>query len=206
MHILSSIYNLLYNQFSWAYDYVATAVSFGSWNNWVYSLTPYINGPNILEIGFGPGHLISKINQKENRCFGLDASLNMCRRAFNNASNMKRQLKLCQGIAQNLPFKDSIFDQILITFPGNYIFDWGTVSEINRVLKIEGETYIIPYAWLTGNKWYHRFLKWYYPVPDNIWSFIEEIMLRLKNDSMIWDIFLHVNKCSNVFILHGKKT
>ena len=57
LFILRTFFKLLYHQFSWTYDWVASIVSLGEWQNWVSSVLPYIIGPNVLEIGFGPGHL-----------------------------------------------------------------------------------------------------------------------------------------------------
>jgi len=203
--INSYIYNLLYNRLSWAYDYVAMVVSFGSWNKWIFSLIPYVKGPNVLEIGFGPGHLLSKISQNDYKSIGLDASWYMCRKAYKNVSGNKKQLGLCQGFAENLPFSDSLFDQILITFPGNYIFDTMSLLEIARVLKIGGELFIIPYAWLAGNKWYHRIMEWYFPAPGDFKCLIIETIRRFKNDLFDWESFLHIDKYTNVIILHGRK-
>ena len=56
--ILKTFFYLLYHRFAWAYDFVATAVSVGMWNEWVLSIIPYLEGPKVLELGHGPGHLL----------------------------------------------------------------------------------------------------------------------------------------------------
>ena len=203
--ILKSLYNLLYNQLNWMYDYVAYIVSFGSWNNWLYSLVPYIYGPAVLEIGFGPGHLVSKISSNRIWCFGIDASWNMCRYTYREIDQLKVQPNIVFGIAQHLPFEDEIFDQVMITFPGDYIFYGMTVSEISRVMRISGDLYIIPYAWFNRNKWYHRLVEWYYPRNNNFLKAAETITEKLSIEGVIWDNFIHLNKNSSVMIMHGLK-
>ncbi len=54
---LRVFFHLLYHPFAFAYDLVATVVSFGKWNEWVLSVIPFISGTRILELGHGPGHL-----------------------------------------------------------------------------------------------------------------------------------------------------
>ena len=47
----------LYTQMAWTYDLVAAVVSVGMWTSWVRSTLTYLNGPQVLELGHGPGHL-----------------------------------------------------------------------------------------------------------------------------------------------------
>lgn len=55
--ILKTFFYLLYHRFAWAYDFVATSVSVGMWDEWVFSVLPALEGPIVLELGHGPGHL-----------------------------------------------------------------------------------------------------------------------------------------------------
>src|SRR5512136_2652338 len=76
-------FHLLYHQFSWLYDFVAWLVSVGNWNKWVTSVIPYLDGPKILEIGFGPGHLQLALQQNNAMVFGIDESAHMVNIARN---------------------------------------------------------------------------------------------------------------------------
>jgi ubiquinone/menaquinone biosynthesis C-methylase UbiE len=48
-----------------------------------------------------------------------------------------------QGSAQSLPFADETFDNVVSTFPSEYIYDRDTISEIRRVLRPGGRAIII---------------------------------------------------------------
>ncbi|MEK6222196.1 MAG: class I SAM-dependent methyltransferase [Chloroflexota bacterium] len=78
-HLLETIFNLLYHQFSWIYDAVSTIVSIGQWQEWVLSALPYISGETILELGHGPGHLQAKLISKYPFVVGVDKSPQMGR-------------------------------------------------------------------------------------------------------------------------------
>ncbi|MFN2198120.1 MAG: hypothetical protein ACK2UW_18520, partial [Anaerolineales bacterium] len=53
----------LYTDLAWSYDYVASTVSLGLWNEWVLSVLTDMIRPPILEIGHGPGHLQAALSQ-----------------------------------------------------------------------------------------------------------------------------------------------
>jgi SAM-dependent methyltransferase len=48
-----------------------------------------------------------------------------------------------QGSAQSLPFSDETFDNVVSTFPSEYIYDRDTISEVKRVLRPGGRVIII---------------------------------------------------------------
>lgn len=149
-------FNLLYHSFAFTYDVVAWVVSFGKWNNWVYSVLPLIKGTDILELGHGPGHLQRLLLDRGMRPAAIDESTQMGRLA-------KRRLgingKLTRGITQALPYPTETFDTIVSTFPSEYIFDPRTLSEVKRVLRNSGRLIVLPAAFPTN-----RLLKWLYNV------------------------------------------
>jgi SAM-dependent methyltransferase len=155
---LRLFFKYLYNQFAFMYDLVAITVSAGRWTQWVTAIIPYIKGTALLEIGFGPGHLQKALYE---HCFypaGLDASRWMANITHRRLGGHAGLSKLCLGYAQNLPFSNASIDQVLSTFPSEYIFDPQSLREIHRVLHPNGELLIIPGAWITGSSHLDRLL------------------------------------------------
>ena len=61
-NLLLRFFHLLYHQLAWAYDAVSAAVSLGRWQDWGAAALPFVNGASVLELGHGPGHLLSLIH------------------------------------------------------------------------------------------------------------------------------------------------
>src|SRR4030066_831542 len=107
--LLSWFFKLLYHSYAWTYDWVASIVSLGAWQNWVKTVLPYLDGPRTLELGFGPGHLQVMLQQKGIAVYGLDESSQMCRITRRRLTGLGLQMKLICGNAQALPFADEYF-------------------------------------------------------------------------------------------------
>jgi ubiquinone/menaquinone biosynthesis C-methylase UbiE len=137
-------FNLLYHPFAFAYDLVAATVSFGRWNDWVFSILPLIEGTRVLELGHGPGHLQRILLNRGLFAVAIDESKQMGRLA-------KRRIgpphQLTRGLAQSLPYPGGNFDSIVATFPSEYIFDPQTLSEAHRVLRKSGRFIVLLAAW-----------------------------------------------------------
>jgi len=157
--LLRPIYYLLYHQFAWIYDFVASVVSLGHWHDWVQSALPYLNG-RVLEIGFGPGHMQLSMNKNKILGFGLDESRQMAHQANYRLRKQGVTSRLSRGYAQNIPFMDGAFDSVVSTFPSEYIFNFQTIGEIRRVLVPAGKLIILPLAWITGTRPLERLVAW----------------------------------------------
>jgi ubiquinone/menaquinone biosynthesis C-methylase UbiE len=153
-----------YHSFSWTYDFVAAVVSVGRWKDWVFAVLPYIQGPRVLEIGFGPGHLQIQLNRLGFQTFGLDESRQMLRQAQANLARNHLPVALSRGYAQSLPFATSSLDSVVATFPSEYIANRLTLAEIQRVLKPGGRLVIIPMAWIWGKSITDKAMKWLFSV------------------------------------------
>lgn len=83
-----------------------------------------------LEIGVGSGRFASPQGIK----IGIDPSINMLMLA------KKRGIEAIQGLGENLPFKDSTFDFVLIVVTLCFVNDPECVlSESSRILKTNGK-------------------------------------------------------------------
>jgi SAM-dependent methyltransferase len=158
--LLRIFFHLLYHQFSWAYDPIAWMVSMGSWQKWVQAIVPYLNGPTVLEIGFGPGHLLASLDRTKLATFGLDESRQMLRSTQRRLKVYGYDPNLIRGDAQALPFSNECFNQVVMTFPAEFILKPATILEIQRVLVREGSALILPLAWITGRRPLERIMAW----------------------------------------------
>ncbi len=161
--LLKPLYALLYHQFAGAYDFVAAVVSLGHWKHWIKAALPYLKG-QVLEIGFGPGHLQLDLNDNQITCFGLDESRQMSQLASRRIRKHGAVCRLVRGYAQNLPFANETFNSVAATFPAEFIFNFHTLNEIRRILTHSGKLVILPMAWITGNHFLERLAAWIFQI------------------------------------------
>jgi ubiquinone/menaquinone biosynthesis C-methylase UbiE len=150
----------LYHGLAWTYDGVAAIVSLGMWQDWVFSVIPFLEGPRVLELGHGPGHLQAALLSRGLRVYGLDESRQMGRQAYQRARWKGLSPALSRGLAQQMPFAAGAFQQVTATFPSEYILDERTFREIWRVLAPGGQVVILPLAWITGKGLLERAAAW----------------------------------------------
>lgn len=159
--VLRLFFRLLYYEFAWTYDLVAWLVSLGRWKRWIGTSLPYLDGPRVLELGHGPGHLLIALAHKGVHAIGIDASPHMTQQAARRIRRHLRgeligQLHLARAKAPDLPFESSSFDQVIATFPTEYIFQPETLVQIARILRSGGSLVVLPVAWITGRGIFDR--------------------------------------------------
>ncbi len=163
--ILRIFFRLLYHEFAWAYDLISAFVSGGRWKAWVAAAVPLVQGPDVLELGFGPGHLFSNLVKNGFKVVGLDPSRQMARRARKKlARDGQRDPLLVRGEGQALPFACQAFDTVVATFPTAFIFQPAALQDIRRVLKPGGRLAILLSAWITDRSLPARFLAWLFRI------------------------------------------
>jgi ubiquinone/menaquinone biosynthesis C-methylase UbiE len=199
--ILRRFFDLLYHQLAWTYDWVAAIVSFGAWQEWILSVIPYLPGPRILEIGFGRGHLQAALSRHGCIVVGLDESPQMAGLANHKLRRSGLRPNLTRGEAVFLPFPGLSFDQIVLTFPAEFIMDPGVLTEIHRVLVGGGQAVILPMAWITGRSPLERALAWINRITGEAPDFNEKSLLPLmeRGFQVSWEI-LPLGR-SNVLII-----
>ena len=209
--LLRIFFQLLYHQFAWTYDFVAWAVSLGRWRSWVLGIIDLVDEDSpILELGHGPGHLQLALNQQGVSTLGLDESRWMSQLAYARLERNNVSPKLVNGCAEGLPFANGSIQQVVSTFPSEYIFSPDTLAEIYRVLAPGGCLITMPFAWITGSRWYESFAAWLFqvtgqsPRPD-----MQEIGEKLKRpfDNAGFDVVLEIRTLpsSMVLIIRAKK-
>ena len=149
-------FRLLYHNFAWTYDLVATAVSVGLWFDWIETSLPYLDGSPVLELGFGTGHLQEMLFRQGIPIFGLDESPQMASIARRRLSRQGSHFRLVRALAQQLPYPTVKFERVVATFPSEFAIAPETLSEVHRVLTDGGKFIILPYAWITAKSLPHR--------------------------------------------------
>lgn len=162
--LLTIFFRLLYHQFAWTYDLVSWIVSWGQWQEWIMTPLPRLGSGKILELGFGPGHLQVAAAQRGKQIYGADLSPQMASIARKNITKSGAQPSLTLSDGRQLPFPNQTFNQVVATFPTEYIFTIDTLNEIYRILSKGGEFILLPVAWITGKRLVHRFLAWLFQI------------------------------------------
>ncbi|MFC1936517.1 class I SAM-dependent methyltransferase [Chloroflexota bacterium] len=175
---LKIFFHLLYHQFAWTYDLVSGIVSLGMWNSWIRSSLPKLPGPRVLELGHGPGHLQSALFNTPAQAFGLDLSPQMGKLAVQRLKRIGHSPRLTNADTKNLPYPANTFDQLVATFPTEYIVDPETITETHRVLKTGGQVIIIPVAWITGQSFFHRLAAWLFKITGQAGEITDDIYTK----------------------------
>ena len=150
----------LYTRFAWTYDAVAWLVSLGQWTRWQVVGIEKLPPGRVLEVGHGPGHVLSRLLQDGRSAVGMDASRQMSRRASRALARAGLPRPLLRAQAQSLPIPAETFDGLISTFPSAYIIDPRTAAEAWRVLRAGGAWGIIPTALITGRSLPDRAAAW----------------------------------------------
>ncbi len=155
---------------------------------------PFIQGHRVLEIGHGPGHLQRVLRGRGLMAVGLDESAQMGKLAKRNLTRQSAfgaikqaevvsfaksdytQFNLTRGLAQHLPFSNESFDNIVSTFPAEYIFDPLSLSEAARVLTAAGRFVILPGTRITGSGLLERFMAWVFRITGQTSPDLSEIL------------------------------
>ncbi|MEN6394623.1 MAG: methyltransferase domain-containing protein [Anaerolineaceae bacterium] len=178
-------YHLLYHQLAWTYDFVAAIVSLGQWNTWIHLALPFLSGQHILEVGFGPGHLLDTAIKCQKSIVGIDESKQMIHRARKMISTVVDNPPLIRGNIFAMPFPDEHFDQVVSTFPSEYIFDKAAIAEIFRVLIPGGQLIILPFALIKGKLWYEKLINRILNFDSAIHIWDENFAASLKQNGFI---------------------
>ncbi|MBM3153451.1 MAG: methyltransferase domain-containing protein [Chloroflexi bacterium] len=147
--LLRAFFHHFYHRLAWSYDLVAAVVSLGRWNDWGRETLRFIDGPTVLELGHGPGHLQLALLQGGFQALGLDESPQMLRQASRRLRRRAMPASLARSRAECLPF-GQVFNSIVAAFPTEYILAPATLAEAWRVLFPGGRLVVLAGAWIGG--------------------------------------------------------
>ena len=148
---------LLYAQMAWSYDLAAWLVSNGQWRIWQRVGLRDVPAGRVLEMAFGPGHLLKERADSGHPMIGIDRSPQMVRKAARRLRRAGHVTRLVRGDVRALPFAGGQFEAILSTFPAEFIVDPRVHAEARRVLRQQAAWIIIPSARITGRQGLDRF-------------------------------------------------
>ncbi|MCJ7521872.1 MAG: methyltransferase domain-containing protein, partial [Dehalococcoidia bacterium] len=134
-----------YDRISRIYDYL-TGVFERRFSERALERLAIGEGESVLEIGFGSGYCLKKIAEsvgENGKAHGIDISpgmLGVTRKRLSRA-RLTNRVQLYLGDAANLPYSDSAFDAVFMSFTLE-LFDTGDIppvlAEVLRVLKPGG--------------------------------------------------------------------
>lgn len=149
--LLRAFFYLLYKPLAWTYDAVAWLVSLGRWQSWVATVLPELDGQRVLELGHGPGYLQVAMRNRGKVPVGIDLSRQMGRLAARRLQAASQPSLLVRADGRRLPFRAGAFENVVATFPTEYILESGTLGEARRALAAGGKLALLPVAWITGS-------------------------------------------------------
>jgi len=149
---------LLYSSFAWSYDLAAWLVSNGQWRTWQRVGLAEVPEGRVLEMAFGPGHLLKERAAAGFPIIGIDRSPQMVRKASRRLQKVGYPLRLTRADVRRMPFPGRTFEAILSTFPAEFIADPVVHAEARRLLRDGAPWIIIPAARITGRRGLDRIL------------------------------------------------
>lgn len=128
------------------YDEVASAFSFGQdprWRRALVSAVAPVSGDRVLDVATGTGMVAAALlGSCDCTVVGLDQSAEMlsrARRRFAHDLALGTRVELVQGQAEQLPFADTSFDRLTVTYLLRYVDDpRATMRELARVIRPGG--------------------------------------------------------------------
>lgn len=144
-------YNQAYGSFAKSYDWIVKVLPM--WRNWISAAIPHIIGPDVLEVSFGTGHLISKYANQFNT-YGIDYNWELACIAQQNLNKASSQAKIQQADIEHLPYPSERFNTVINTmaFTG-YPDGQKALNEIYRVIKPSGRFVLVDIDYPKNKNW-----------------------------------------------------
>jgi len=125
--------------------------------NWGLGLADIQDGWTILDIGCGGGATLKRLleRSRDAQVYGIDISEESVAKARKvNAKELDKQVFVCQGSAEKLPYEDNKFDLVTAV---ETVYFWpnlpSCLQEVNRVLKPGGRFVIMVEVVDNNSKW-----------------------------------------------------
>ncbi|HUX47556.1 MAG TPA: methyltransferase domain-containing protein [Dehalococcoidia bacterium] len=154
-----------YNRISRYYDYLTGAFE-RKYAEMALERLSVSEGETVLEIGFGTGHCLKRITESvgpKGKAYGIDISTGMMEISKERLekADLEDRVKLFCGDAANLPFDDSVFDAVFMSFTLE-LFDTPEIpkvlEQIKRVLKPEGRLAVVSISKENGESIFLRLM------------------------------------------------
>jgi len=156
-----------YDRISRYYDYLTGAFE-RKYAEMALERLSVSEGETVLEIGFGTGRCLKRIAESigpKGKAYGIDLSTGMMQISKERLekASLQDRVKLFCGDAANLPFDDSTFDAVFMSFTLE-LFDTleiqKALEQIKRVLKSEGRLVVVSMSKENGESIFLRLYEW----------------------------------------------
>lgn len=137
------LFEALYKSLAPLYDYISRFFFAGQWSVWQQASLSFVQGSDVLELGYGTGELALEMCGRGYYPVGIDLSPRMHLIARRKLRQRGCRAQLHVGSSTNLPFAAQSFDAVLSTFPSAYIMQTHTWREVHRVLRPGGRFVIV---------------------------------------------------------------
>ena len=163
----------LFENIANVYDPLNNFFSLGRHKAWKTRLIKnFLLCNNLLDIATGTSDVSIQFIDQNNSAFavGLDPSYNMLLKSDEKINRLKFQnnIKLVNGLAENLPFADNTFDAVSISFGiRNTVDPLDSLKEMHRVLKQGGKVGILEFALPIHRIFgpvYMKYLNYFFPL------------------------------------------
>lgn len=126
------------------YSGITQLFSIGQWERWQNRVFEDLNGHTILEVGVGPGKLLVRLVKKGFKVTGIELRRGMADEARRRLRKDGYEVDILHQSVYHLPFRDSTFDCIVMTFVLAEIIQLDkAIAELKRVLKAHGKIIVI---------------------------------------------------------------
>ena len=143
--IVCVLFELLYRNRT-LYWLASTLPFAGQWRVWQRLALERLRGADVLEVGCGIGTLLADMTQAGYHCQAIDRSPQMVaatRRELRRRGLGSDATTVRQASVQARPFADAAFDNVVSTFPTDYIADPQALRELRRVLRPDGRLIVV---------------------------------------------------------------
>lgn len=144
-HVLRALFGVLYRNRT-LYWLASTIPFAGQWRRWQRLVLLRLQSTDVLEVGCGLGTLLADMVRAGYHCSAIDQSPQMvaaARDTLRRRGLVPESTPIQQASVQQLPFADASFDDVVSTFPTEYIADPRAIREIARVLRPGGRLVIV---------------------------------------------------------------
>lgn len=157
-----------YDRLSKFYDYTLVGLLGRRYTEMALERLSVVEGETVLEIGFGTGHSLKRIAKlvgPAGRVYGIDISPEMLEKTKRRLEKegLANKVELCCGDATCLPFNESAFDAVFMSFTLEG-FDTpeipGALAQIKKVLKPGGRLGIIDMSKENGQSVFLKVYEW----------------------------------------------
>ncbi len=131
----------LYTRFASLYD--AAVRVWPTWRRWLETTVPLVQGPRILEVSFGTGHLLTRYPETY-ETYGVDLNARLVQVARRNLQKAGRAARIQRARVEALPYRSEAFDTVVSTMAmSGYPDGQAAMGEMSRVLRPGGRLILV---------------------------------------------------------------